>query len=125
MAFYDLGLTTTTQLSFSSSNSSFSKCVRNHHYHSTPIIQQIIVSVVRSLRTLETVTTHHDSHHGKEHTFTDTFFKFKNDNGCSTAIYQTQGRNTVIQRCLYLSIFTLLYRMLKFTFWLVFMLREC
>ena len=94
------GLTEKTRLSFTSSNSSFYECLRSNTYCIFPARNHHL-SFAHSVSNMELITSHQDPHDGKEHTFTDTFFKCKNDNGCGGAIDLTNGGDLVIQRCIF------------------------
>ena len=47
------------------------------------------------------MSAHQSPHDGTEHTFTDTLFTCKNDNGCGGAIDPTNGGTLIIKRCIF------------------------
>ena len=75
--------------------------MRNHKYHSIPIINHRSFSLTHSVNNMDEITTHQDPHDGKEHTFTDSLFRCSNNNGCGGAIDLTNGGNLIIQRCIF------------------------
>ena len=95
------GVIQKAKISFVSSNSSFTECVRKHLYYSSNLMKHNSISLTHLVSNMDTVTTYQDPHDGKEHTFTDTFFQCKNDDGCGGAIDQTQGGDLTIKRCVF------------------------